>query len=293
MSLRKLPPIQARQELQQADTGIMPTALDRWNISLRAKNAADNEIDIFDQIGEDWDGNGCTVKSVAADLRRIGARDVIVNINSPGGDLFEGIGVYNALREHPHNVTVKILGIAASAAAIIAMSGDRVEIAESGFLMIHNAWVLAMGDRHDMRETADMLEPFDASIAGVFAAHTGIKQAKIAEMMDAETFIDGKQAVKDGFADAILGADAFSEDQAAAALLKPVLASRKIDVALAKQGTPRNQRREMLKEFRDGTLRAAGESPDGTLRATETATPSASEIEVAAQIGRMIHSLKS
>ncbi|MBN8956897.1 MAG: Clp protease ClpP, partial [Rhizobiales bacterium] len=140
-----------------------PKALDRWRPSVQAKAAdADNTISILDVIGEDfWTGEGVTVNRVTAALRSIGNRDVVVNINSPGGDFFEGLAIYNVLRDHPAKVTVKVLGIAASAASVIAMAGDEVLIARAGFMMIHNTWIIAMGDRNDLREVADWLEPFD------------------------------------------------------------------------------------------------------------------------------------
>src|SRR3546814_13007802 len=82
--------------------------------------------------------------------------------------MFEGIACYNVLREHPQTVTVKVMGMAASAASIIAMAGDQIEIGAASFLMIHNCWVMAMGNRHDMAETAEWLAPFDAAMADVY-----------------------------------------------------------------------------------------------------------------------------
>jgi ATP-dependent protease ClpP protease subunit len=95
-----------------------------------------------------------TAKGVAAQLRAIGDRPVEVQINSPGGDMFEGFAIYNVLREHPQAITVKIMGMAASAASIIAMAGDTIEIGAASFIMIHNCEVVAVGNRHDMAETA-------------------------------------------------------------------------------------------------------------------------------------------
>jgi ATP-dependent protease ClpP protease subunit len=282
MSLRKLPAIQARKELQDLDTGIAPAALDRWNAGIRPAAEGDNAIDIFDAIGEDpWTGGGVTAKSVAAELRRI-AGDVVVNINSPGGDLFEGIAIYNLLREHPHRVTVKIISLAASAASIVAMAGDAIRIAKSGFIMIHNAWVLAIGDRHDMREIADMLEPFDATIAGIYADRTGIAAPKIGGMMDDDTWIDGAAAVEQKFADSLLEADETKDSKAAASQMAPIVAARRIDVALARQGMPRAQRPQLIKEIKGGTPGAAA-----------AATPSAGDPVLAAALLRTILTLKT
>ena len=137
------------------------TALDRWQPGVQAAADTDNSISSYDVIGEDfWTGEGVTVKRIDAALRKIGNRDVVVNINSPGGDVFEGIAIYNRLREHPAQVHVRVLGLAASAASIIAMAGDKIEVGEAAFIMIHNAWVMAVGNRHDMAEVAAFLEPF-------------------------------------------------------------------------------------------------------------------------------------
>lgn len=283
MSLRKLPPVQARDDLRSLDSSIVPGALDRWNAGVQAAEGDDNVISIYDVIGEDpWSGGGFTAKRAAAALRSIGSRDVVVNINSPGGDLFEGIAIYNLLREHPHTVTVKVVSLAASAASIIAMAGDRIEIARSGFLMIHNAWVLAMGNRHDLRDVADMLEPFDASIRGIYEARAGIADKALGEMMDKETWLNGQQAIDQKFADDFLPADQVQSDEKAAAAMAPALATRQIDVALARQGMPRAKRRELIKEFKGGTPSAAA-----------IATPNAGDPAVAAALQRAIATLKS
>src|SRR3546814_12071577 len=134
----------------------------------------DNVITMFDSIGEDyWTGGGVTAKKLQSQLRAIGERDIEVHINSYGGDMFEGIACYNVLREHPQTVTVKVMGMAASAASIIAMAGAQIEIGAASFLMIHNIWVMAMGTRHAMAENAELLVPFDAYTAPVSTGPSG------------------------------------------------------------------------------------------------------------------------
>src|SRR5690606_26247503 len=133
---------------------------------------------------------------VAAALRAMGAGPVTVNVNSPGGDMFEGLAIYNLLREHEGEVTVKVLGLAASAASIIAMAGDTVQIARAGFLMIHNCWVVAQGNRHDLREYAEMMEPFDAAMADIYSARTGLDATEVQKQLDAESWINGSAAIE-------------------------------------------------------------------------------------------------
>ncbi|MFW8566159.1 head maturation protease, ClpP-related [Orrella sp. 11846] len=190
---------------------ISPRVLLAWNAGLRASDESDsdNHISILEPIGEDgWTGQGVTARRVAAALRKIGAgQTVVVNINSPGGDYFEGLAIYNLLRAHEGEVRIRILGVAASAASVIAMAGDTVEIGKAAFLMIHNAWIVAAGNRHDLREAADWIEPFDRVAAEIYAARTGLAVADLEQMLNDESWIDGTRALDLGFADEYLAAD--------------------------------------------------------------------------------------
>lgn len=241
---------------------LSPKALERWSPGLMAAEKSDNTISILDPIGQDpWTGEGVTAKRISAALRSIGAEnDVVVNLNSPGGDLFEGMTIYNLLREHKGAVTVKVLGVAASAASIIAMAGDEILIARAAFLMIHDTWVVTVGNRHDLRDIADTLEPFDQAMADIYAARTGLDVKKIGKMMDAETWIGGAAAVEQGFADALLPADEVKEDAKART---DVVAAHLLDLALAKAGLPRSERRALLKDFKAGTPSAADDGMPG------------------------------
>ena len=247
MTLRNLP---------AADIGTKPgvrsdisqQALSRWTPDLRAAAAADtqNMISILDVIGQDFWGDGVTAKRIAGALRAIGDQPVTVTINSPGGDVFEGLAIYNLLREHPAKITVKVIGLAASAASFIAMAGDEIQIAKSGFFMIHNAWVMAMGDQHALRDVADWLEPFDASMAEIYADRSGQDVKKLTDMMDKETWIGGKDAVDLGFADDFLPRDQVSlshGDGDAAAALR---AERMFDVMASRAGVTKSAGRDLL-----------------------------------------------
>lgn len=242
-------------ELNKIQFNLSPKALDCWNPGLRVKaEAEENTINVFDAIGEDyWTGEGVTAKNIGKTLASMKGKDITVNINSPGGSMFEGLAIYNQLREHDGKVTVKVLGIAASAASIIAMAGDEIKVAKAGFIMIHNAWVYAMGNRIDLREVADYLEPFDKSMADIYSSRTGIKSADIISLMDNETYIGGDDAVEKGFADSLLDADVIREEQN-----EQARAAALLDVALAKAGMPRSERRKLLNEVKSGTHNAAG-----------------------------------
>ncbi|EOX9110369.1 head maturation protease, ClpP-related [Providencia rettgeri] len=189
---------------------LKPRALDKWNSSIRAASSA-NTISVLDVIGEDYWGEGVTAKRISGALRAIGNNDVVVNINSPGGDMFEGLAIYNLLRAHSGKVTVNILGIAASAASIIAMAGDEIHMGRGAFLMIHNCWSIGVGNRHDFAKLAADLEPFDKSMADIYVARSGQSESVVSKMMDDETYIASSDAIAKGFADGLLAADEIND----------------------------------------------------------------------------------
>lgn len=258
MSLRKLPEARTFQRPQNFQWDAPSDVLARWAEAPRAAASDDDTtISMFDVIGEDfWTGTGVTAKRVSAALRAIGDQDVTVKINSPGGDLIEGIAIYNLLRGHPAKVTVEVLGWAASAASIIAMAGDEIRMGLGTFMMVHNAWGVVVGNRHDMREAAELLDGFDGAIMDIYEARTGLKRAAIEKLMDAETFMGPSEAIKNGFADVVddtIGTDTDVENFAAG----PVNIRRRMDAALAKQGVSRSERRRMFAELAGGTHDAA------------------------------------
>lgn len=255
MSLLKLPEIKASHAISKAQFDARPDALERWSPEIKAAVEGDASISIYDQIGASWDGEGVTAKRIGAALRSIGARDVTVNINSPGGDFFEGVAIYNLLRQHPHKVTVKVMGLAASAASVIAMAGDEILMGDGAFLMIHNAWAVAIGNRHDMQTASEQLAPFDAAMADVYAARAGITAEDAANLMDKETWIGASQAVKDGFATGLIDGGEITQDTQAQGG-KRYLAM--VEASMAKAGHSRSTRRDALKSLFSGTPSATG-----------------------------------
>ncbi len=256
MSKRALPGVPMGRPQIDVRSHITPRALERWDPGIRAAaDDADRTISMFDVIGQDfWTGDGVTAKRVAAALRHMGAGPVTVNVNSPGGDMFEGLAIYNLLREHDGEVTVKVMGLAASAASIIAMAGDQVQIARAGFLMIHNAWVLAVGNRHDLRDVADTLEPFDRAMADIYAARTGDDQKAMAKLMDSETWIGGSDAVERGFADGLLPSDEVGKGDG-----KKAAAVRRLEAAIRASGLPKSEAVRLISEFKSGLSAGGGE----------------------------------
>lgn len=257
MTKKKLPGVPEGRMHAGVSSQILPRALDRWNPGIQAAAAeeAERSISVYDVIGYDyWTGDGVTAKRVAAALRQMGKGPVTVNVNSPGGDMFEGLAIYNLLREHDGEVTVKVLGLAASAASIIAMAGDTVQIARAGFLMIHNAWVLAAGNRHDLREYADTLEPFDRAMADIYAARTGEDAEAMAKLMDAETWIGGSDAIEQGFADELLPSDQVEKKNGKAS----AAAVRRVESALRAAGLPKSEALKLISELKSSAGDPAG-----------------------------------
>lgn len=253
MSLRKLPEARTFPRPQNYQWDAPSDVLTKWaEHPLAAVPGADGDttISLFDVIGEDgWSGGGVTANRISAALRSIGSKDITVRINSPGGDMFEGIAIYNLLRAHPARVTVEVLGWAASAASVIAMAGDEIRMGLGSFMMVHNAWGVVIGNRHDMRDAATLFDRFDAAIADIYQARTGMKRSDIEQLMDAETFMTAAQAVENGFADAINDAEIHPETNASAQVRPEIQARRRIDAALAKQGVSRTERRKMFNQI--------------------------------------------
>lgn len=261
MSLTNLPEMKMHRIPAGIDCRPPYKVLSRWDGTIRsAGDPRANEIDIYDIIGSDLMGEGVTAKTVTAKLA--GQKDIIVNINSPGGDVFEGIAIYNILRAHNGKVSVRVMGLAASAASVIAMAGDEILVAKAGFIMVHNAWVFAMGDRNDLAETIALLEQVDASLAEVYAARSGAPADNVVALMNAETWFDGKSAVEEGFADGLLAADQVKERADAKASVNGNSAMRRVDAALAAYGLPRGERRGIIKALRGMPGAAAiGDTP--------------------------------
>ena len=174
------------------------------------RNDADGESELYLDgaiASETWWGDEVTPAAFQAELKQH-TGDVTVWINSPGGDVFAAAQIYTMLRNHPGKVTVKIHGIAASAASVVAMAGDTTLISPVGMLMIHNPSTMAAGEKKDMEQAIAVLEEVKESILNAYVAKTGLSRNRLAKMMDAETWLNANEAIRLGFVDGIL----FAED---------------------------------------------------------------------------------
>ncbi len=159
----------------------------------------------------DWLGMEATSpKKISDALRDAGGEDVEIHINSPGGDVFAGSEIYTLLRAYSGKVKVKILGIAASAASVIAQAGES-EISPTGMFMIHNVKTWSSGDYRDMEYTAEALRAANESIINAYVAKTGMTQEELQGLMDRETYMAAAQAVEYGFVDKIMFAEQVPE----------------------------------------------------------------------------------
>ena len=152
---------------------------------------------------ESWFDDDVTPKLFRDELFA-GNGDITIWINSPGGDCVAAAQIYNMMMEYPGNVTVKIDGIAASAASVIAMAGTKVLVSPVSMLMIHNPMTAAMGDTTEMQKAIAMLDEVKESIINAYEIKTGMSRAKLSHLMDAETWMDANKAVELGFADEIM-----------------------------------------------------------------------------------------
>lgn len=187
-----------------------------WNWT-KNEETGERELAIDRAIGGDdfvsWLFDEITPKDFREELNS-GDGDIVVRINSEGGDVFAANEIYNMLKEYRGKVRVKIDAIAASAASVIAMAGDSVEISPVGMIVIHNPWTGVVGEADEFKTVANQLESIKENIINAYELKTHLSRTKLAKMMDEETFIHARKAVELGFADKIIGEENLSAETA-------------------------------------------------------------------------------
>lgn len=166
-------------------------------------SANEASIYLYDVIGGDWFG-GIKAADAVRELAALQVDTIHLRINSPGGDVFEARAIVTALRQHSAKVIAHIDGLAASAASFIALAADEVEIAPGAFVMIHNGWTLAMGDKAAMAKAGDLLTKFDEGLIAEYAQETGNEPEQVRAWMEAETWFEAEEAIQHGFADRLM-----------------------------------------------------------------------------------------
>lgn len=156
-------------------------------------------IYVYDEISA-W---GVSAKQFCADLSQVSASNITLKMNSPGGNVFDGCTIYNALKDHPACVNVQIDGLCASIASHIAMAGDKITMAKNAMMMIHNAWGGVCGNAAELRSMADVLEKIDGNLVNAYAERSGAGKRAIKQMMNDETWMTADEAMKNGFCDCV------------------------------------------------------------------------------------------
>ena len=165
-----------------------------------------------------------------------GDGDVVIYLNSPGGDCIAASQIYTMLMDYSGNVIVKIDGIAASAASVIAMAGTEVVMAPTSLMMIHNPMTAAFGSREEMEKAIEMLEEVKESIINAYEIKTGLSRARISHLMDSETWMNAKRAIELGFADAMM-----NEEKITAEMPAFEFSDRAVEMALVNKITAKNR----------------------------------------------------
>ena len=257
------------------------------------KAAADKTpvLSIFDDIG----AYGVSAKSFLNDLRTVTTDEVDVEINSPGGDVFAGLAIYNGLRASGKKINVKVLGLAASAASLVAMAGDTIEMPENAFMMIHNPWGFAMGGADDMRNTADVLDKIGTGLVSTYAKRTGKTDQEIAALLDAETWMTAQEAVDAGFATSVTAALAvkasYSEDRLPENVRLAFKAQAPAPVEPAPAEAPAPVFGETLAEQVHTIANAAGLGQYAALWGADPALRNAEQVTARAELAREVQAL--
>lgn len=197
--------------LRDPETRARLAALPGVEIRSKVKDDGILELYVYGSIGNDWWGGGMSAEGMRQAIAQADKHTAIrVCINSMGGDAFEGVAMYNLLRQQDKPITTRVHGMAASAASIIAMAGDTIEMGSNTMLMVHNAQVGIRGYAKDLRKQADVLDSVSGSIANTYVDRTGKSMAEVQKLMDEETWMSAFDAVRAGFATVItedFGAD--------------------------------------------------------------------------------------
>jgi len=174
-------------------------------LRIENKSATKAEIIIYGGIGQDYWGDGSMIsaKQFSEELKKLGdtVNEIDLRINSPGGDVFDGIAIYNRIKQHKAKVNVYIDGLAASIASIIALAGDNIYIGEGALYMVHLPWTFAMGNRMELDNTVNRLLDVEEQMISIYKKKTKLDRAEIKAMLESETWLGADEAIAKGFVD--------------------------------------------------------------------------------------------
>jgi len=229
------------------------------------------EILVYDVIGWPYNDAGDLVRYVNS----LGDKDILVRLNTPGGDVFDGMAIFNALANHKGKVTIRIEALAASMGSVLAMAGKEIQAYSNTMMMIHDPWIYTAGNQYELREMADLLEKISGNMLDVYAGRSKIGKREMREIMKAETWYTAKEAKEKGFIDTILETGKAAKAQFDLTMYTNApdgicsiegrdLTEREIERALRDAGASRSFAKaivaERFKPLRDAELKAEAES---------------------------------
>lgn len=176
------------------------------SFKIRNKTETTAELTLYADIGENFWGDGISAKAISDELKSLpkSINQIDVRLNSFGGDVFEGVTIYNRLKQHPANITVYIDGMAASIASIIALAGNKIIMGEASLLMIHKPMSGVHGNSIEMEEMISRLDDVEEQLIGIYRRKTGLDRSEIKSMLAKETWIAAEEALELGFADSMM-----------------------------------------------------------------------------------------
>lgn len=206
---------------------------------------------IYGDIGESWwDDNSTSANDIENALKSIDANEIHVHINSLGGDVFDGIAIYNLLKNHDAKVIIHIDGVAASAASLIAMSGDEVIMNTGSMIMIHEASTWVWGTKTDIQKTLNALEGIDKSIANIYMTRFKGEKEDVEKLIVAETWFTDEEAVELGFADKIGNTTQLEEEEDEEEKLDPLEVKNSILAKFRNKKPEQNEKQNILNKFK-------------------------------------------
>jgi ATP-dependent Clp protease, protease subunit len=175
------------------------------SFQLKSKGKKSAELTIYGSIGEDiWSDTGITAKKVIDAIKDFGEiENLDVRINSMGGDVFEGVTIYNRLKQMKANITVYVDGLAASIASIIAMAGDEIILSEGSLMMVHSPMTFAYGNQREFQNKIEILDTIEEEMLGIYSRRTGMPRSEIRNLLHSETWLNAQEALESGFATSI------------------------------------------------------------------------------------------
>ena len=197
------PHMMDRDHSREEKAAMKTCKTERQWYEIKDASGSSADIWIYEEIGENFWGEGLTAKQFVEDLAALQVDHIALHINSPGGSVFDGQAIYNAIQRHPARVTSHVEGLAASIASVVALAGDTVEMAANALFMIHDPYGMAMGTSADMRQMAEVLDKVKGTILGVYERKTGMDAEAILGAMAAETWYTAAEAEEAGYADSV------------------------------------------------------------------------------------------